>query len=91
MKENRCVLCNKIVPEGLQVCHICNKSINKQMQEIGVERTLNGVFCKKCGNELTKNGGLIFISYISGADFNGYKFACSKCREHIIQTFYIGG
>ena len=25
MKENRCIVCNEIIPEGLQVCPNCNR------------------------------------------------------------------
>lgn len=32
MRENRCILCNRIIPEGLQVCPNCNKRRGSNMK-----------------------------------------------------------
>ena len=88
MKENRCIVCNEIIPEGLQVCPNCNKEREvKQMQEKGVRRTENGVFCEKCGNDLAREGSARFVAHLDGTDFYSYQFECMQCGAPIVQTF----
>lgn len=33
MNENRCVCCGAIIPEGLQVCPICEQKEQKQIKQ----------------------------------------------------------
>ena len=38
--EDRCVICNEIVPEGRQVCLICEYNITEGKNDVGIfERT----------------------------------------------------
>lgn len=88
MRENRCIVCNAIIPEGLQVCPNCYKKGKvKKMEENGIKRTENGVFCEKCGNDLSAKGSHRLIAHLDGTDFYSYKFECLKCGAPIVQTF----
>lgn len=32
MTENRCVMCNEIIPEGIDVCPNCKNKVNKESE-----------------------------------------------------------
>lgn len=57
------------------------------MNEKGIKRTENGVFCEKCGNDLAKEGSAKFIAHLDGTDFYSYQFECAKCGAPIVQTY----
>lgn len=57
------------------------------MTETGIKRTEQGVFCEKCGNDLSKNGTVRFTAHADGDKFYSNYYECTKCGEPITQEF----
>lgn len=57
------------------------------MEEKGIKRTEDGgVFCERCGNDLSKGGSTRFIAHLDGARFYENRYACTNCGAMIAQT-----
>ena len=57
------------------------------MREIGIKRTEDGIFCEKCGYNLSNDGSIKFILHWDGAKEYGYKHECTHCGAVIEQIF----
>ncbi len=57
------------------------------MTETGIKRTEQGVFCEKCGNDLSKNGSVRFTAHADGDKFYLNCYECTKCGAPITQEF----
>lgn len=55
------------------------------MREAGIKRTEDGVFCEKCGNNLSNEGSTKFIAHWDGTEEYGYEFECTHCGAVISQ------
>lgn len=52
MNNNRCVMCNEVIPEGQQVCHICTISNTRKADFPSLKHTLWNIVGKE-GIEIT--------------------------------------
>lgn len=58
------------------------------MKETGIRRTEDGgVFCEKCGADLSKDGSVRFAAHLDGTTFYANQYLCNKCNAVISQTF----
>ena len=58
------------------------------MKEAGIKRTEDGgVFCEKCGADLSADGSVKFTSHLDGTTFYENQYICTKCNAVITQTF----
>lgn len=57
------------------------------MKETGVKRTEDGIFCEKCGYNLSNDGSTKFLMHWDGVKEYGYRFQCTSCGAVIDQTF----
>lgn len=57
------------------------------MEEKGIKRTEDGgVFCERCGNDLTKGDSVKLMAHLDGASFYENHYACTACGAMIVQT-----
>lgn len=57
------------------------------MEEKGIKRTEDGgIFCEKCGNDLSKDGSARFAGHIDGTTFWANEFVCTACGATLTQT-----
>ena len=72
MKENRCVICGQVVPEGRMICSTCEKGHIKINASDIIEAVVNintvdkvkefCDLCSKCINEVLVYGGRYIVS-----------------------------
>lgn len=52
LNDNRCVMCGEIIPEGRQVCYICERKANERQtdpdKEIPTEISRHGMESTEC-------------------------------------------
>ena len=79
MNENRCVCCNKIIPEGRQVCWSCE---NGNIQYDANDLSDNMSFCIMCGKEIPRPklffGGRAYGKTMMEFQYNMRQLCCSK-------------
>lgn len=57
------------------------------MKETGIKRTEDGgVFCEKCGNDLSKQGSATFSAHMDGKTCYTDVWTCNQCGAPISQT-----
>ena len=68
MNNNRCIFCNKIIPEGLQICSVCEKEQSQFIKEIKSVRNITpeNEFCATCKKKKCNGECKDFKEYIVG-------------------------
>lgn len=72
MKENRCVICGQVIPEGIIVCPVCEKHHNDAKNSNAIETIINidtidkvkefCDLCSKCVGDVEVYGGRYIVS-----------------------------
>lgn len=58
------------------------------LQELGIKRTDDsGVFCERCGADLTQPNALKFTMHADGICFHRNHFECTSCGAQMVQIF----
>lgn len=76
MNENRCVCCDEVIPEGQQICPICEKGVDERPKR-NIDR-IRAMTVKELAEflfPLTKRCGI----------------DCDRCTLHNADCFSIGG
>ena len=67
MKENRCVICGQIIPEGVMVCPSCENCHANVIETVVNIDTIDKAkefcnLCSKCNNEVLVYSGRYIVS-----------------------------
>lgn len=91
MNNNRCLICNRVIPEGRQVCPICERKAT-QANEIGREITSvfsvtpENAFCLNCKKKKCNGECQEFKDYIAGLRKESKGGRIAKKRHAIRQV-----